>query len=238
MTEKRFTELWNDCSRDDKISMFRSYCVSEGCDDEFFEFDEEFFDMCFANKPMEAARAVCFGDVTWNDPYIKFDGYGNLESLSEYAAEDLCDEYIYTIWQHEDIWKDYIQEEDWRETGEELLTDMFDYQVNTDAIDEFLDNQWDESLDDEENQLLFMKWYSEKYKDAEEKLDPDYKWKNERYDKLYAVINFDGKKPWEYNAGLWQFIEDYWDPDKSDEENISYFKEWYKENCDEDIKFN
>lgn len=55
---------------------------------EAYEFDEDFFDTFFAGKVIEAVRATFFGDIqNWSDEYIRFNGYGNLESLSEYAYE-------------------------------------------------------------------------------------------------------------------------------------------------------
>lgn len=48
-----------------------------------YEFDDEFFNIHF-NNPMEAARATYFGNIqNWLDPYIRFNGYGNLESIDE-----------------------------------------------------------------------------------------------------------------------------------------------------------
>lgn len=53
-----------------------------------YEFDDEFFDTFFEGKPLEAARATFFGDIqNWMDEYIRFNGYGNLESLSDYAYD-------------------------------------------------------------------------------------------------------------------------------------------------------
>ncbi|XAG96883.1 hypothetical protein U7128_000233 [Bacillus phage KKP_4050] len=49
--------------------------------------DEEFFNVFFEGKPMEAVRAVFYGDYRYMDDYVKFDGYGNLESASEYQVE-------------------------------------------------------------------------------------------------------------------------------------------------------
>ena len=60
-------------------------------DDEIYEFDEEFFNTYFDGKPMEAARAASFGDVSWNHEYITFNGYGNLQSISKYAIESHID---------------------------------------------------------------------------------------------------------------------------------------------------
>lgn len=61
----------------------------DGSFDEFnvHSFDEDFFEMMFAEKPYEAARATHFGEVNWSDDYIRFNGYGNLESLSDWDLE-------------------------------------------------------------------------------------------------------------------------------------------------------
>lgn len=67
---------------------------------EYHDFDEEFFNTFFCGNPMEASRATYFGNICWNDEYIKFDAYGNLESASEHDVERelLCyeDEIIQT----------------------------------------------------------------------------------------------------------------------------------------------
>ncbi|MEX5585797.1 hypothetical protein, partial [Pseudomonas lurida] len=48
-------------------------------------------------KPMEAVRAVFYGDYRYTDDYVKFDGYGNLESASEYKVEEELKENIEEI---------------------------------------------------------------------------------------------------------------------------------------------
>ena len=62
-----------------------------------YENDEEFFNMFFEGKPAELARAIYYGDFNYNDEYIKFNGYGNLESLSEYEYEEMLEENIEEI---------------------------------------------------------------------------------------------------------------------------------------------
>ena len=52
-----------------------------------YENDEEFFEMFFQNKPMDAVRATCYGDYKYNDEYVRFDVYGNLESLDDFEYE-------------------------------------------------------------------------------------------------------------------------------------------------------
>ena len=50
---------------------------------DFWENDEEFFNTFFDN-PMEAIRATYYGNYNYNDEYVKFNGYGNIDSYSEY----------------------------------------------------------------------------------------------------------------------------------------------------------
>ena len=43
--------------------------------------DEEFWKLYFDNNPEEAARATYFGNIrNWNDPYVRFNAYENLET--------------------------------------------------------------------------------------------------------------------------------------------------------------
>lgn len=66
----------------DWINLHNEYCINAGYDDDEIQvFDEEFFDTYFSGKPMEAARACVFGDVNWSHEYVKFNGYGNLETF-------------------------------------------------------------------------------------------------------------------------------------------------------------
>jgi len=68
----------------EKLNLWREFCdENRRGDDEIYCFDDEFFNMFFSNAPMEAARAVQFGYVNWSHDYIKFNGYGNLESVKD-----------------------------------------------------------------------------------------------------------------------------------------------------------
>lgn len=60
------------------------------------DFDEEFFETF--KSPIEAARATYFGDIkSWNDPYIRLNVYGNLESTNEIDYVFEMDD-ILTFW--------------------------------------------------------------------------------------------------------------------------------------------
>ena len=60
---------------------------------EWLEFDDEFFNTYFKDDPGRAARAVYFGKIqSWNDPYIRFNGYANLETTRYIPYEDYAQE--------------------------------------------------------------------------------------------------------------------------------------------------
>ena len=64
---------------------------------EVYENDEEFFNMFFEGRPAEVARAIYYGDFNYNDEYVKFNGYGDLKTFSEYDYEELLKENIEEI---------------------------------------------------------------------------------------------------------------------------------------------
>ena len=80
--------------------------------------DEEFFEMFFEGNPMEVARAIYYGDYNYNDEYIKFNGYGNLESFSEYDYKELLEENI------EEITENLIEYAEYISIGNEELDDL------------------------------------------------------------------------------------------------------------------
>lgn len=89
----KYLELdWENKSDEEKISLWNEYCSVQSNEDEIYVFDEEFFDMFFEGKTMEAVRAATFGKIVWSDNYIKFNGYGNLESMDDYEAVNSIDE--------------------------------------------------------------------------------------------------------------------------------------------------
>ena len=75
---------------------------------EVYENDEEFFNTFFENNPMEAVRATYYGDYNFNDNYVKFNGYGNIESFSEYGYEELLKENIEEITENLIEYVEYI----------------------------------------------------------------------------------------------------------------------------------
>ena len=91
---------------------------------EVYNNDEEFFDMFFENKPAEVARAIYYGDYNYNDEYIKFNAYENLESLSEYEYEEMLEENIEEITENLIEYAEYISIDS--EELENLLSQYFE----------------------------------------------------------------------------------------------------------------
>lgn len=113
MTLEQFTERFNDLSTCEKVSIYNNYQVEHGDPDDMLNpFDKDFFDLCFDGDPMEAARATHFGEIDWNDEYIRFDVYGNLESVNEFEAKTMIEDEIEDIFEHPDVWKDYMEDEE------------------------------------------------------------------------------------------------------------------------------
>jgi hypothetical protein len=65
---------------------------------DWIPFDDDFWETYFKDDPHEAARATYFGNIqNWNDEYIRFNGYGNLETTHR-VDYDLYDTEILEAW--------------------------------------------------------------------------------------------------------------------------------------------
>lgn len=115
-----FEEKFKELSIGERLSIFNTYCIEHGDPgNEIHSFDEEFFNTYFSD-PMEAARATFFGKIeSWMDEYIKFNAYGNLESMSEYDVLGEIDYYLEEIFDNTDTWEDYIDNEEDDEDNQE-----------------------------------------------------------------------------------------------------------------------
>lgn len=106
-----FKERFGECSFNDKVAMYNEYSRENGYE-EFFIFDEEFFNVFFSS-PLEAVRACHFGNIeNWNDEYLRFNGYGNIESFSAWRAAEEAECYVDEIYEHPEIWCEYIDDDE------------------------------------------------------------------------------------------------------------------------------
>jgi hypothetical protein len=79
----------NDLDNNELVSLHNELCeANNDPDNEIFDNGEDFFNTFFDGKVIEAVRAASNGDYNYNHNFVKFNGYGNLESF------DYCDDHI------------------------------------------------------------------------------------------------------------------------------------------------
>lgn len=61
---------------------------------EWYENDEEFFDIYFEGRVVDALQKAYYGNYNFNEPYVKFNNLGNFESGHEYDVSDDYANYI------------------------------------------------------------------------------------------------------------------------------------------------
>ncbi len=92
--KNQIIELINNMNDNQLVQLNNLYCehacISDG---EIFSNDEEFFSMFFPNAGdgLRVAQAVFYGDYNYSHNWVKFNGYGNLQSLSIITTDELCE---------------------------------------------------------------------------------------------------------------------------------------------------
>lgn len=76
----------------DKVQAINDYLENQGYqDDTIYYFDEHTINDLFSNA-WDAVRACHFGDINFTHDYFRFNGYGNIETLSDWEIDVLFDE--------------------------------------------------------------------------------------------------------------------------------------------------
>lgn len=97
---KAIIEEINCFDNDQMVQLNNEYCDQQNCpDDQIYSNDANFFADVYGGDVMEAVRAVSYGEYNYTHDYVKFNGYGNLVTMSSVGEEDLC-ESIDTIAEH------------------------------------------------------------------------------------------------------------------------------------------
>lgn len=92
VTREQFIDWFNGLEFGTRYEIARTYAEETNGEEIPYDFDDDFFNVYFNGNPMEAARATFFGNIqNWADPYIRFNAYGNLESMSEDEVADWCE---------------------------------------------------------------------------------------------------------------------------------------------------
>ncbi len=72
------------------VSIINSYDGSLSAIEYFYN-EEEFFNIFFGINTIDAVKAVCYGDYKFEDEFVRFNAYENLESANRY---EVMSEYI------------------------------------------------------------------------------------------------------------------------------------------------
>lgn len=107
---------------------------------DYQENDEYFFNTYFEDNVMEAIRACYFGNYNYNDAYVKFDAYGNLETACYFELEHDFKCYIDDIIDKIIMLKDDIYFND-------TLQDIINEYEKIEEIYDILDNEIDEGFE-------------------------------------------------------------------------------------------
>lgn len=117
---EQFKEAWNELSSTEQCDIFREFQRERGDEEEWYNFDEEFFEIFFSNNPIEAVRAWHYGgDNHYNDDYIKFNVYGNLVTGNACDVASDAEYYLEEMYEYPELWEDYIELDDEDEEGED-----------------------------------------------------------------------------------------------------------------------
>jgi len=89
---KAIIEEINCFDNDQMVQLNNEYCDQQNCpDDQIYSNDANFFADVYGGDVMEAVRAVSYGEYNYTHDYVKFNGYGNLESMNVIDEDDLCE---------------------------------------------------------------------------------------------------------------------------------------------------
>lgn len=122
------------------ISAWNEY-ASENCsDDEIYENDDDFFGTYFS-KPMDAVRAVAFGDYRYGDSYVKFNVLANLDSFDSVSDNVDFDTLADYAWENRLDCIDWDEIEE--EVGDEFRGWMKENGVSEEVAEKFMDEEFD-----------------------------------------------------------------------------------------------
>lgn len=133
---KAIIEEINAFDSDELVQLNNTYCDETNCpDDQIYSNDANFFSDYYGGDVMEAVRAVSYGDYNYTHEWVKYNGYGNLETMDQVGPEDLVDSVESMAEEIADNFSDY------------------DHLFNLDP-DDFEDDEEDEETDEDDDTYL------------------------------------------------------------------------------------
>lgn len=75
----------NDLSNDDLVRTHNQYCQNNNNPDSEICYNDEDFFNTFFSQVMDAVRAIAYGEYSYTDEFVRFNGYANLETTNKPA---------------------------------------------------------------------------------------------------------------------------------------------------------
>lgn len=93
MTKKEMLiKLIEEMNTEEQVALHNEYCIAtNNYDDEIFD-SEELDTLCMGQDAFWIACRVFYGDFSPSADYIKFNGYGNFQSIHKYNVTNYIDE--------------------------------------------------------------------------------------------------------------------------------------------------
>ena len=116
-TNEAVMEYLNELDNNELVNIWNEHCQSAGSsDDEIYSNDDEFFNIYFEGRVIEAVRAVAYGEYNYSHDWVIFNGYGNLESFnnpeSHIDLQEICDDILENEQNFFDIELEEVEEEE------------------------------------------------------------------------------------------------------------------------------
>lgn len=91
LTVHAIIEAIYDMGTNEIFDLNNTFCEEANyCDDIIYSNDDDFLDMAFSSK-IDAVRAAVYGDYNYHHDFVKFNGYGNLETFDRLTSDNLPD---------------------------------------------------------------------------------------------------------------------------------------------------
>ena len=153
--ENAIKSVLKDMTNSQLLNLWDTYCNnSTNMDDYIYENDDEELQYMFSSIS-EALRAACYGNYNFTDPYVKFNAYGNLQSLSDMDVIheidlDVLVDYLMENGDENNVFDDADKEtlmENFIEFYEETTGKEFD-EDNISVVDDLISTDWESIIAD------------------------------------------------------------------------------------------
>ena len=104
--EDALASFVDDLGEKDLVSLWNEYCVDSRMDDYIYFNDEDFFIENF-NNPYDVVKRIHFGNYNYNDKYVVFNGYANLETFNDPEGQIYNSELVEWLVDNVEVAEDY-----------------------------------------------------------------------------------------------------------------------------------